>query len=196
MNIRYFETQNTWWFGGGIDLTPYYPVFDQVKSFHLKLKEICDRHNMPYNDFKVKCDDYFYLKHRKETRGVGGIFFDHLQQPSKQKVFEFVCDVGKSFIDIFDPFLDNNSMNYTERNRDFQLLRRSRYVEYNLLWDRGTKFGIQSEGRTESILMSMPPIAKWKYNWNLEEDSLEKKIIKNYLRPQDWISMSESDLNM
>lgn len=148
---------------------------------------------MPYDEYKSICDEYFYLKHRNETRGIGGIFFDHLQNPSKSAILDFIYDLGKQFTDIYGVFLAHINDPFTDLQREFQLLRRSRYVEFNLLWDRGTKFGIQSQGRTESILMSLPAVAKWKYDWNLDEDSVESKIMKFYLQPKDWFNVEKPE---
>lgn len=153
------------------------------------MRSICETHQMPYDTFKKLCDDYFYLKHRHETRGIGGIFFDHLQSPSKSALLDFICDLGTQFTDIYGVFMKRVNDPVTPVERNFQLLRRSRYVEFNLLWDRGTKFGIQSQGRTESILMSLPTLAKWQYDWNLDKNSVEYKIVKFYLQPKDWFEI-------
>lgn len=193
MNIRYFEAGTNWWFGGGIDLTPYYPNVDQVIGFHKALKDVCDRHGQPYQEYKEECDKYFFLKHRGETRGVGGIFFEYLRN-DKRKMFEFVKDVGMTLTKAYAPIaLANKDLSFTPEMREFQLLRRSRYVEFNLLFDRGTKFGIESDGRTESILMSLPTVAKWKYSFHPAEGTIEHKFISNYLKPQEWLSMTEED---
>lgn len=191
MNIRYFLTNGKWWFGGGIDLTPYYPKREQIIYFHKKLKEVCIKHNHPFETYKETCDKYFFLPHREEARGVGGIFFDQLNSESTtftmEELFEFVCDLGMSFIPIYKKFLiENLNDEYTDQQREFQLIRRSRYVEFNLLWDRGTKFGIQSNGRTESILMSMPATVIWKYNYCPPEGSAEAEILKTYFSPRNW----------
>ena len=191
MNIRYFECGDVFWFGGGVDLTPVYPNFDEVKDFHIKLKEFCEKYERPYTKYKEQCDDYFYLKHRKETRGVGGLFFDHLKNDFEND-FEFVTQMGYLLNELYLPILLSNiNKDYTEEQREFQLLRRSRYVEFNLLLDRGTHFGIQSEGRTESILMSMPARANWRYNHQSEEGTVEKKLVDFYLKPQDWINLKQ-----
>ena len=167
MNIRYFECGPLWWFGGGVDLTPTYTTIEDVQNFHRPLKDLCKTHNRDYEKFKRNCDEYFYLPHRKETRGVGGLFFDHLKE-DKDKDREFTMALGTLFPSLYEPFLKKyQNEPYSNEQRDFQLLRRSRYVEFNLLFDRGTHFGIQSDGRTESILMSMPATAKWKYNHKL-----------------------------
>eukprot|EP01120_Amphizonella_sp_Union-15-10_P016233 TRINITY_DN8495_c0_g1_i2.p1 TRINITY_DN8495_c0_g1~~TRINITY_DN8495_c0_g1_i2.p1 ORF type:complete len:203 (+),score=41.34 TRINITY_DN8495_c0_g1_i2:86-694(+) len=201
MNIRYFEASpipteenkspdTIWWLGGGIDLTPYYPQKSQIIGFHKGLKSHCDRYGIDYETYKKQCDEYFFLKHRGEARGVGGIFFDHLKDEPKSRSFSFVLQLGYQFQPIYAPILDaNRDIEYTERQREFQLLRRSRYVEFNLVWDRGTKFGLQSEGRIESILMSLPMVAKWKYDYKPEEGSEEETTIKFYLQAQDWVNM-------
>lgn len=191
MNVRYFEAGEVWWFGGGVDLTPYYPVRDQVIGFHKRLKAFCDAHGEPYDEHKKTCDAYFYLPHRNETRGVGGIFFDHLRN-DKARNFAFARDLGRLFPELYGPFIaDNRDKSFTPDQRAFQLYRRSRYVEFNLLYDRGTKFGLQSGGRTESILMSLPAVAHWRYNWHPSPGTPEAALTEFYLRPQPW---SEMDL--
>jgi len=201
LNVRYFEAGDlknndvqVWWFGGGIDLTPTYPQFSQVVQFHQTLKGIVEKHDQDYGKYKRQCDEYFYLAHRKECRGIGGIFFDHLNsgQPKRQ-LWEFVQSVGLSLIQLYDPFLKRQSEPYSEQQRQFQLWRRGRYVEFNLLWDRGTKFGIQSNGRTESILMSLPKTATWKYSHTPEKGSAEANLINFYLKPQDWVNLKDQD---
>lgn len=170
MNVRYFELSNgKWWFGGGIDLTPHYVNDDDARYFHQQMKDVCDRHDPDYYPrFKKWADDYFFIRHRNETRGIGGIFFDHLDahdEKSKETRFDFVHDVGKSFAPVYSHFMRKNSgMKYLDSHKEWQYLRRGRYVEFNLVWDRGTKFGLDTDGRTESILMSLPPTAKWEYN--------------------------------
>jgi len=197
LNIRYFEAENErkekiWWFGGGIDLTPYYPTKSQIKQFHTKLKNVCEKHNQPYLKYKEECDAYFFLKHRGEARGVGGIFFDRLNDRPKEELFAFVKELGMAFVEIYKPMVERGKeMVVSEEERDFQLYRRSRYVEFNLLWDRGTKFGINSGGRTESYLMSMPRLVKWMYNWEPEEGTKEDELTSFFLKPQDWVDMEE-----
>ncbi len=184
MNVRYFEMDNgLWWFGGGIDLTPHFVVLDDVRFFHGKLKDTCDRHDLEfYPKFRDWADKYFYIKHRKETRGVGGIFFDRLNDGEKQAKFDFTLDVGKTFLPIYLPLIkDNMSRPFSEREKEWQYLRRGRYVEFNLVWDKGTKFGLDTDGRTESILMSMPSRASWTYNHKPEPDSPEMFTLK-YLK--------------
>ena len=193
MNVRYFETSDgTWWFGGGIDLTPHYILHEDAQFFHRKLKFVCDQHGLDYySKFKEWADNYFYIPHRNETRGIGGIFFDRLDGKngfSKQDRFDFVRDVGESFVPIYTSILAKR-MDYpfNEGERDWQLLRRGRYVEFNLVWDRGTKFGLQTNGRIESILMSMPPLAQWEYANEPEEDSKEKRTLDLLRKGVDWV---------
>lgn len=201
MNVRYFEAGDlknnnvqVWWFGGGIDLTPTYPKFGQIIRFHKSLQATCLAHGQDHAKFKKTCDDYFYLPHRKECRGVGGIFFDQLHDKCKKKeIWDFVQEVGLKFIELYDPFLQDKDLPYTPQQRQFQLWRRSRYVEFNLLWDRGTKFGIQSNGRTESVLMTMPKTACWLYSHTPQPGTPESNLIELYLKPQDWMNLTEQD---
>jgi coproporphyrinogen III oxidase len=189
MNIRYFEAGDLWWFGGGIDLTPIYPQKEQVIAFHKELEFLCQEHGEEYTKHKEKCDRYFFLPHRGETRGVGGLFFDHLNT-DKHSHLEFTAGLGMQFNNLYTPFVkENRGKVYTEEEREFQLFRRSRYVEFNLLYDRGTHFGLQSGGRTESILMSMPATAKWRYNWCAEPGTREAELTEFYLQPQNWVDM-------
>jgi coproporphyrinogen III oxidase len=201
MNVRYFQVtipdhtapngkKVTWWFGGGIDLTPYYPKIEQVIGFHQGLAQVCARHGEDFNIHKSVCDTYFTITHRKEMRGVGGIFFDHMHHKSPREILAFIRDLGLSFTDLYAPFaLNNRTLPYTPRQRNFQMIRRGRYVEFNLCYDRGTKFGLESEGRTESILMSLPVTAKWRYNWQPDEDGPEKEISSWYYQPQDYVAL-------
>lgn len=192
MNVRYFEMSNgVWWFGGGIDLTPHYVDEPDAIHFHENLKEVCDRHDPSYYQrFKTWADDYFFIKHRNETRGIGGIFFDRIDGSSgksKQEIFNFVKDVGQSFAPIYTFLMNKNQdLPYDEGDKNWQLLRRSRYVEFNLVLDAGTKFGLDTNGRTESILMSMPPMAKWVYNYQPQN---EREIrTQGYLKKNiNWI---------
>jgi coproporphyrinogen III oxidase len=200
MNVRYFEAGDfsnndiqVWWFGGGIDLTPTYPKFGQIIDFHKGLRDVCQKHGQDHDKYKKTCDEYFYLAHRNECRGVGGIFFDHLRDKPKAELFKFVYDLGMKWIELYSPFLSLRSLPYTPDQRQFQLWRRSRYVEFNLLWDRGTKFGIQSNGRTESILMTMPKTACWKYSYQPPEGTPESLLVILYLNPQDWVNLTEKD---
>ncbi|GAA0891173.1 oxygen-dependent coproporphyrinogen oxidase [Fulvivirga kasyanovii] len=193
MNVRYFEmTNGTWWFGGGIDLTPHYVDKADAIHFHQNLKSVCDNHDPAYySKFKKWADDYFYIKHRNETRGIGGIFFDRLgaEQPkSKEELFEFVKEVGNSFAPIYTYFMDKNkNMSYGDREKQWQMLRRGRYVEFNLVWDKGTKFGLDTGGRTESILMSLPPQANWIYDYKPEKNSEEAETLELLKKDIDWV---------
>lgn len=193
MNVRYFEmTSGTWWFGGGIDLTPHYINDEQAAWFHHQLKKACDKHDADYyHQYKKWADDYFYLKHREETRGVGGIFFDRLGKDhgSKEKIFEFVKSVGESFAPIYSHLMKiNASTPFTEDHKKWQYLRRGRYVEFNLVWDKGTKFGLDTNGRTESILMSLPPQAQWIYDHNPSPGSEEETTLTKLKKDIDWLS--------
>lgn len=193
MNVRYFEMNNgTYWFGGGIDLTPHYIHEEDAAFFHQSLKNACDQHqDSYYPTFKKWADDYFFIKHRNETRGIGGIFFDRLSETtdiSKADRFDFVKSVGESFCPIYNHLAEKNrQLPYGEAEQKWQLLRRSRYVEFNLVWDRGTKFGLDTNGRTESILMSMPPLAKWVYNYEAQADSQEAKTLALLKKGIDWV---------
>ena len=188
MNIRYIERGGKGWFGGGIDLTPYYPNTENIIDFHKSLKNICDNHAIAdYSKFKEECDNYFYIKHRNEARGVGGIFFDYLSEHSEQ-TFDFVKDVGMGFNQIYLPiFTENKDKPFTEKQREFQLYRRGRYVEFNLVYDRGTLFGLETQGRIESILMSLPPLASWMYNWSPEPNTPEAELYE-IIKPHDWVN--------
>ena len=187
MNIRYLERNNKRWFGGGIDLTPYYISKKDVINYHKSLKKLCDNFDfIDYLKLKEKCDNYFFIKHRNEMRGVGGIFFDNLDN-NLENNFEFVLEIGNTFIEIFSKFFNKyNTMAYTDIQRDFQLYRRGRYVEFNLVYDRGTLFGLETGGRIESILMSLPPLSSWKYNWVPDKNSEESKLY-SFLKPTDWL---------
>ncbi|APC95004.1 oxygen-dependent coproporphyrinogen oxidase [Francisella tularensis] len=177
-----------WWFGGGFDLTPYYPFEEDAIHWHQTAKNICDKHDKTYySKFKKWCDEYFYLKHRDECRGVGGLFFDDLNDKSFDECFNFVTDCANSYLDAYIPIVaQRKNIEYSQKHKDFQLYRRGRYVEFNLVFDRGTIFGLQSGGRTESILSSMPPMATWRYNWQPEQNSEEAKVYQ-YIKPRDWI---------
>ena len=198
MNVRYFEIQpgsdtqgGTWWFGGGIDLTPHYVDEDDARYFHQQLKRVCDRHHPTfYGEFKRWADDYFYIRHRNETRGVGGIFFDYLKDEggfTKAARFDFVKSVGTAFAPVYTHFMKkNHGAPYSEAQKRWQYLRRGRYVEFNLVWDRGTRFGLETDGRTESILMSLPPQANWEYNHHPEPGSPEEKTLSLLKKGVDW----------
>jgi coproporphyrinogen III oxidase len=177
-----------WWFGGGMDLTPYYPFTEDIRHFHAT----CRQALLPFGDdtharYKKWCDEYFFLKHRNEPRGVGGVFFDDLDEGGFERCFALTRAVGDAFIDAYLPLIDRRqALPYGERERDFQAYRRGRYVEFNLVWDRGTLFGLQSGGRTESILMSLPPVVKWRYDWQPETGSAESALY-DALTPRDWV---------
>ena len=200
-NVRFFIAEKEgeepiWWFGGGFDLTPYYPVFEDVQHWHQVASDLCQPFGAAvYDKYKNWCDEYFYLKHRGETRGVGGLLFDDLNELGFEQSFAFMQAVGNGYLDAYLPIIERRKDTpTTEQQRDFQLYRRGRYVEFNLVWDRGTLFGLQTGGSTESILMSMPPLARWEYNYVPAADSPEAKLYQYYLRPQDWLNSKESDL--
>lgn len=192
MNVRYLKAGTLEWFGGGIDLTPHYVVEEDAEFFHRQLKRVCDEHNESYYpEFKKWADDYFYIPHRNETRGIGGIFFDRLAANDNITIhdrFHFVQAIGNSFLPIYLPLIEKNKNKvYTEANRHWQLLRRGRYVEFNLVYDRGTKFGLLTNGRTESILMSLPPTANWEYSHQVEKHSPEEKTLSFLKKGIDWV---------
>ncbi len=193
MNIRYFEMDDgTHWFGGGIDLTPHYILVEDAKFFHQSLKDICDKHDISYYpSFKKWADDYFYIRHREETRGIGGIFFDRLSEDSihsKSQLFDFVKDVGNVFIPIYSELANRNrNKPYSEENIMWRNFRRGRYVEFNLVYDKGTKFGLQTHGRIESILMSLPAVAEWPYNYYPEEDTEEYSTLQLLKKGIKWV---------
>jgi coproporphyrinogen III oxidase len=216
LNYRYFEAGPVWWFGGGADLTPYYPFASDAAHFHSTFKQACDAHHPEYYPvFKRWCDEYFYLKHRQEARGVGGIFFDYQDGQGQlyrgpqsdtpaaaysdqigtpaprtwEEVFAFVRSCGEAFVPAYVPIIERRrSMEYGERERNFQLYRRGRYVEFNLVYDRGTIFGLQTNGRTESILMSLPPLVRWEYGYEPEPNTKEAELYEIFLKPQNWAS--------
>jgi coproporphyrinogen III oxidase len=176
-----------YWFGGGVDLTPYYPDEGLIVGFHRALRDFCAGAGRDYTAYKKACDEYFYLRHRKDARGVGGLFFDHLRGPREEEL-AFVEGLGRIFPDLYRPFAALRDKPFTEAQREFQLHRRSRYAEFNLVWDRGTLFGLQSDGRTESILMSMPPVCKWNYGYVPPPGSAEERLTEYFLKPRDWAS--------
>jgi len=193
MNVRYFEMSNgTSWFGGGIDLTPHYVVDEDARWFHQQLKATCDAHDVNYYPkFKNWADDYFFLPHRQETRGVGGIFFDYLKPTSdahKNQLFGFVKAVGETFAPTYTALMKKNAdIPYSEQEKAWQLVRRGRYVEFNLVWDRGTKFGLETGGRTESILMSLPPLAGWEYDYRPVSQSREEYTLTMLKKGIEWV---------
>ncbi|RKZ79674.1 MAG: oxygen-dependent coproporphyrinogen oxidase [Gammaproteobacteria bacterium] len=193
-NVRFFIAEKEgeepiWWFGGGYDLTPYYGFKQDVIAWHQTAKSACDPFGEDvYSRYKKWCDEYFFLKHRNEPRGVGGLFFDDLNEGGFERCFNFMRSVGDSYTHAYLPIVQQRKdTNYGERERNFQLYRRGRYVEFNLVYDRGTLFGLQSGGRTESILMSLPPLVKWQYNWQPEAGSPEDELYQNFLKPRDWL---------
>ena len=194
-NVRFFIAENEeeeplWWFGGGFDLTPYYGFEEDAIHWHKIASKACEPFGEKvYEKYKKWCDDYFYLSHRGEQRGIGGLFFDDLNEGGFDSCFEFMKSIGNHFVEAYKPIvLKRQETPYTEKQKDFQLYRRGRYVEFNLVQDRGTLFGLQSGGRTESILMSLPPKVKWIYQFNISPNSEEEKLTNYYLKPRDWIS--------
>jgi coproporphyrinogen III oxidase len=193
MNVRLFAAlppgrEAVFWFGGGMDLTPYYGVEDDARHFHRTCRDALAPFGADkYPRFKTWCDEYFFLKHRGEPRGIGGVFFDDFAELGFERSFAMMRAVGDAFVDAYLPIVRaRRAVPYGERERDFQALRRGRYVEFNLVFDRGTLFGLQSGGRTESILMSMPPVVKWRYDWHPEPGTPEARLYTDFLRPRDW----------
>jgi coproporphyrinogen III oxidase len=196
-NVRFFIAEKPgekplWWFGGGYDLTPYYGFDADCIHWHRTAAEACEPFGRDvYTRYKRWCDEYFHLKHRNEPRGIGGLFFDDLNEHDFETDFAFMRAVGDSFLDAYVPVVERRRNHpYGEREREFQLYRRGRYVEFNLVYDRGTLFGLQSGGRTESILMSLPPLVRWQYNYQPEPDSPEAKLTSYYLTDRDWLDGS------
>lgn len=220
LNYRYFEAGPVWWFGGGADLTPYYPFAEDAQHFHKTLRQACDNHHEEYYSlFKLWCDEYFYLKHRGESRGIGGLFFDYqdgqgvlyrgpnpsgsaanyssklgdIEPRTWEQLFAFVQECGRAFLPAYVPIVERRyQKEYGDRERNFQLYRRGRYVEFNLVYDRGTIFGLQTNGRTESILMSLPPLVRWEYNYKPEANTPEAELYEVFLKPQDWANWTPS----
>ena len=196
MNLRFMRLKpadkgvTIWWFGGGLDLTPYYPFLEDCQHWHRVAKAACDPFGKEiYTQYKKNCDDYFYLKHRNEPRGIGGLFFDDLNQWDFQTCFAFVQSIGDHFLKAYLPIVQRHKAKiYQKRERDFQCYRRSRYVEFNLIYDRGTLFGLQSGGRIESILTSMPPQVSWNYNWQPQPGSKEAELTEKFLLIRDWVT--------
>jgi coproporphyrinogen III oxidase len=193
-NVRFFVAEKAgedpvWWFGGGYDLTPFYPFEEDCRHWHLTAKAACDPFGKEiYPRFKHWCDEYFFLKHRAETRGVGGLFYDDFNELGFEDSFRLMQAVGDSYLEAYVPIVQRReSLRWGERERQFQLYRRGRYVEFNLVFDRGTHFGLQSGGRTESILMSLPPLVRWQYDWQPESGSAEADLYENYLKPREWV---------
>jgi coproporphyrinogen III oxidase len=195
-NVRFFiarkpDADPVWWFGGGFDLTPYYPYLEDVQQWHRQAQALCQPFGEEvYPKYKKWCDEYFYLPHRQETRGVGGLFFDDLNEGGFEQCLAFMQAVGNGFIEQYQPIVEKRKDTpYGERERQFQLYRRGRYVEFNLVYDRGTLFGLQTGGRTESILMSMPPLVRWQYSYQPEAGTPEADLYQNYLKPKDWLAV-------
>ena len=194
-NVRFFVAEKpgeapVWWFGGGFDLTPYYGFEEDCTEWHQNAQAACQPFGEEvYPRYKQWCDDYFFIKHRNEPRGIGGLFFDDLNEWGFEKTFAFMRSVGDHYIKAYRPIVNRRkTLAFTETQRDFQLYRRGRYVEFNLVYDRGTLFGLQSGGRTESILMSLPPLVKWRYDWQPDAGSAEAKLYTDFLRPRDWLA--------
>ncbi|MBA5249591.1 MAG: oxygen-dependent coproporphyrinogen oxidase, partial [Gammaproteobacteria bacterium] len=179
-----------WWFGGGFDLTPYYGFYEDCVAWHQSAKDACKPFGKgTYAKYKKWCDDYFYMQHRNEQRGIGGLFFDDLNEGSFEDCFAFMQSVGNSYIKAYRPIVEKRKdTEYSDHERQFQLYRRGRYVEFNLVYDRGTLFGLQTGGRTESILMSLPPLVRWEYQYTPKTNSSEAKLYDHYLKPQEWVN--------
>jgi len=197
MNVRFFvaekeDCEPVWWFGGGMDLTPYYGFLEDATSFHQACRDALTPFGKEVHpQYKAWCDRYFFLKHRNEARGIGGIFFDDLNEGGFERCFALTQSVGGQFTTAYLPIIERRrGLPYGERERDFQAYRRGRYVEFNLVWDRGTLFGLQSGGRTESILMSLPPLVKWRYDWHPAAGSAEEKLLTDFLPERDWLDNS------
>jgi len=194
-NVRFFVAEKPgqdpiWWFGGGFDLTPYYGFKDDCIHWHRIARQACDPYGSErYAEYKKWCDEYFFIKHRGEARGIGGLFFDDLNQPDFEQAFAFMRSVGDHYLPAYRPIVESHKNDaYGEREKNFQLYRRGRYVEFNLVYDRGTLFGLQSGGRTESILMSLPPVVNWRYNYQPEAASAEAELTDYYLKARDWLA--------
>ena len=191
MNLRFIQIKDTrWWFGGGFDLTPYYGFDEDAVFWHQNANAACTSFGRDlYARLKTRCDEYFFIKHRDEARGIGGIFFDDFDEGGFEHSFNFLQSVGRHFLKAYLPIVERRkNISYGERERQFQLMRRGRYVEFNLIYDRGTLFGLQSGGRVESILMSLPPHVVWRYDWQPEPGSAEHNLTERFLRPRDWLS--------
>ncbi len=194
MNVRFFaapkeKEKTVWWFGGGFDLTPYYGFVEDARHWHRSAQAACQAFGKDvYPRCKQWCDEYFFIRHRREPRGIGGLFFDDLNEWDFERCFAFMCSVGDHFLPAYTPIVEKRrALKYGERERQFQLYRRGRYVEFNLVYDRGTLFGLQSGGRTESILMSLPPEVRWEYDYKPETNSPEAELVEKFLKPRDWV---------
>ena len=196
-NVRFFVAEKPgedpiWWFGGGFDLTPYYGFKSDCEHWHRIARQACDAFGPTrYAEYKKWCDEYFYLKHRDEARGIGGLFFDDLNEPDFEQAFAFMRSVGDHYLPAYTPIVERHKNDaFGEREKQFQCYRRGRYVEFNLVYDRGTLFGLQSGGRTESILMSLPPVVNWRYNYQPAAGSAEAELTDYYLKPRDWLAQN------
>ena len=194
MNVRFFNAEQdggepAWWFGGGFDLTPYYGFVEDAVHWHSIARAACQDFGADvYHRYKQWCDDYFYIRHRQEARGIGGIFFDDLREWGFERSFQFMRSIGDHYLQAYMPIvMRRKDLPYNDQQRQFQLYRRGRYVEFNLVYDRGTLFGLQSGGRTESILMSLPPLVRWQYDWQPEAGSAEAELYEKFLPPKDWL---------
>jgi coproporphyrinogen III oxidase len=194
-NVRFFVAEKAgedpiWWFGGGFDLTPYYGFRDDCEHWHRIARQACDAFSPTrYAEYKKWCDEYFYLRHRDEARGIGGLFFDDLNEPDFEQAFAFMRSVGDHYLPAYTPIVERHRNDaFGKREKKFQWYRRGRYVEFNLVYDRGTLFGLQSGGRTESILMSLPPVVNWRYNYQPAAGSAEAELTDYYLKPRDWLA--------
>ncbi|EDQ86155.1 uncharacterized protein MONBRDRAFT_28565 [Monosiga brevicollis MX1] len=192
MNIRFFICGDRWWFGGGVDLTPYYPILSQVVEFHRLLRELCEEHGVSYDTLKQRCDEYFWLAHRNESRGIGGLFWDSMSDDF-EKNKAFAIGLGRLFIKLYGLFVENQRLPYTQAQREFQLYRRGRYVEFNLIYDRGTQFGLKSNGRTESILVSLPATVHYQYDYTPRPGTPEGYLYAHFLKFQDWLNLDQAD---
>ncbi|MDX2426726.1 MAG: oxygen-dependent coproporphyrinogen oxidase [Cycloclasticus sp.] len=197
-NVRFFIAEKDgekpiWWFGGGFDLTPYYGFEEDAVHWHQQAKEACDPFGEElYSGYKKWCDDYFYIKHRNEPRGIGGLFFDDLNEGGFDRCFALMNSVAEHFVPAYVPIVERRkALPFTQKEKDFQCYRRGRYVEFNLVYDRGTLFGLQTGGRTESILMSLPPQVSWRYNWQPELGSAESELYEVFLKPKDWLALGK-----
>lgn len=197
-NVRFFIAEKpgedpVWWFGGGFDLTPFYGFTEDAVHWHQTAHQLCQPFGeQVYPRYKKWCDEYFFIKHRNEARGIGGLFFDDLNSPDFDTCFRFTQAVGDGFLDAYLPIVERRkTLSWGERERQFQLYRRGRYVEFNLVWDRGTLFGLQTGGRTESILMSLPPLVRWEYNYQPEADSAEAALCRDFLPVKNWLAVGE-----
>jgi coproporphyrinogen III oxidase len=199
-NLRCFvvgdpQAPAAWWFGGGFDLTPYYPFEEDCLHWHRTARHACRAlGDETYRRYKHWCDEYFYLRHRNEARGIGGLFFDDLNEPDFETCFRLARDVGEGYLEGYVPIVERRrEHDWGDRERDFQLYRRGRYVEFNLVYDRGTLFGLQSGGRTESILMSLPPLVRWRYDWHPEPGTREAELYERFLPARDWLGLEPGD---